>query len=46
MIVIRTLFRKLHTVKDLVSPLSKKIRFRTPFGSEHVKTTQTLVKSS
>ena len=46
MIVIPTLFRKLETVKDLVGPLSKKHRFRTPFDSEHIKWSQTLVKSS
>ena len=46
MIVIPTLFRKLETVNDLVRPLSKKHRFRTPFDSKHVKGSQTLVKSS
>ena len=46
MIVIPTLFRKLQTVKDLVRPLSKKHRFRTPFDSQHVKWSQTLAKSS
>ena len=46
MIVIPTLFRKLKTVKGLVKPLSKKHRFRTPFHSEHVKESPTLVKSS
>ena len=46
MIVIATLFRKLQTVKDLVRPLSKKHRFRTPFDSQHVKGSQTLVKSA
>ena len=45
MIVIRTLFRKLQTVKDLVRPLSKKHRFRTTFDSQHVKQSQTLLKS-
>ena len=44
MIVIPTLFWKLQTVKDLVIPLSKKHRFRTPFDSEVVKGSQTLVK--
>ena len=44
MIVIPTLFRKLETVKDIVRPLSKKHRFRTPFDSQHVKGPQTLVK--
>ena len=42
MIFIATLFRKLQTVKDLVRPLSKKHRFRTPFISQHVKRSQTL----
>ena len=46
MIVIPTLFRKLQTVNDLVRPLSKKDSFRTPFDSEHVKGSQTLVKYS
>ena len=31
-------------MKDLVRPLSKKRRFRTPFESQHVKGSQTLVK--
>ena len=46
MMVIATLFRKLQTVKDLVTPLSKKYRFRTSFERQHVKGSQTLVKSS
>ena len=46
MIVISTLFRKLQTVKDLVRLPSKKHLFRTLFDSEHVKASQTLVKSS
>ena len=45
MIVIPTFFQKLQTVKDLVKPLSKKHRFRTTFDSQHVKRSQTLVKS-
>ena len=44
MIVIPTLFRKLHTVKDLVRPPSKEHLFRTPFDREHVKESQILVK--
>ena len=44
MIIIGTLFRKLQSVKDLVKPLSKKHRFRTPFDSQHVKGSQTVVK--
>ena len=46
MIIIPTLFRKLETVKDLVRPPSKKRRFRTPLDRQHVKASQTLVKSS
>ena len=37
MVVTTTLFQKLATVKDLIRPLSKKHRFRTPFDSQHVK---------
>ena len=37
---------KLQAVKDLVRPLSRKNCFRTPFDSEHVKGSQTLVKSA
>ena len=44
MIVIPTLFSKLETVKALFRPLSKKHRFRTPFESQHVKGSQTIVK--
>ena len=46
MIVIATLLRKLQGVKDLGRPLSKKYRFRTPFDNQHVKGSQTLVKSA
>ena len=46
MIFIPTLFGKLQTVKDLVRPLSKKHHFRTRFDCQHVKGSQTLVKSS
>ena len=46
MIVIATLFRKLQTVKDLGRPLSRKLRLRKPFDSQHVKGSQTLVKSA
>ena len=45
MIVIATLFRKLQTVKDLVRPLFKKHRFRNSFDNQHVKGSQSLVKS-
>ena len=41
MIVIANVFPKLQAVKDLVTPLSKKHRLRTPFDNQ-----QTLVKSS
>ena len=44
--VIATLFRKLQTVKELVTPISEKHRFRTPFDREHVKGSQTLVKTT
>ena len=46
MIIIGRLFRKLQTVRDLVRPLSKKHRFRTPLDSQHVKGFQTLIKSA
>ena len=46
MIVIATLFRKLQTVKDLITPLSKKHRFRTPFDSQHVKGSKTFAKGA
>ena len=46
MIVIATLFPKLQTVKNVVRPLSKKHRSRTNFDSQHVKGSQTLVKSA
>ena len=44
MIVIATLLRTLQAVKGLVRPLSKKQCFTTPYDSEHVKSSQTLVK--
>ena len=46
MIVIANLFPRLLTLKDLVTPLSNKRYFRTSFGSEHVKVSQTLVRSA
>ena len=46
MIVIATLFRKLQTLKDSFTPVSKKHRFRATFEIQHVKESQTLVKSS
>ena len=45
MIVIAFLLRNLQSVKDLVRLLCKKHCFRTPFDSQHVKGSQTLVKS-
>ena len=46
MIVIANAFPKLQTLKNLVRTLSKKRRFRTSFDSQHVKRSQTLVKSA
>ena len=46
MIVIPNVDPKIHTVKDLVRPLSKKCHFRTPFDSQHVQGSQGLVKSA
>ena len=46
MIVIVTLFRKLHNVNDLFRQLSKKQRFRTLLDSEHVQGSQKLAKRS
>ena len=45
MIAIPTLFRKLQNVKNLFRPLSQKHRPRTPFDSQHVKWSQTLLNS-
>ena len=46
MIVIANVFPKLQTVKDLVRPCSKKCCFRTPFDSQHVKSSPGQVKSA
>ena len=46
MIVIATLFRKLHTVTHLVNPIFKKHRFRNSFYNQHVKESQALAKSA
>ena len=46
MIVIATLFWKLQTVEKLVRPLFKKHRFRNSFDNQHIKESQTLVKSA
>ena len=45
MIVIGNIFQKLHSVKNLLRPLSKKRRFKTRFDSQHAKTSQILAKS-
>ena len=46
MIVIANVFPELHTVKDLVKPLSRKRRFRTSFDSQRVNGCQNIVKSA
>ena len=46
MILIAYVFSKLQTAKDLVRPMFKKRRFRTLSESQHVKGSQTLVKSA
>ena len=46
MIVIANVFPKLQTVKNFVRPFSKKRRFRRPVDIQHVKESQTLVKSA
>ena len=46
MIVIATLLRKLQAVEDLVRLLFKKHSLRTPFHCQHVKVSQTIVKSA
>ena len=40
------LFPEIQNVKDLVTPMTKKPRFRKPFDSQHAKGSQTLVKSA
>ena len=45
-IVLATLLWKLQAVKELVRPLPKNQRVRTPFDSEHVNGSRTLVKSA
>ena len=44
-IVLVNVFPKLHTVKILVRPLSKKLRFRTRFDIQDVKAPKILAKS-
>ena len=46
MMVIANVLAILRTVKDLVRPLSKKRRFTTSLEVQHVKESQTLVKSA
>ena len=46
MIIIATLSLKLQTVKDLVRPVPKKHRFKTSFDIQHIKGSQTLLKSA
>ena len=46
MSVITNVFPKLKPVKDVVRALSKKPIFRRPFERQHVKVSQTLVKSA
>ena len=45
MIVIANVFPKLQTLKIFVRKLSQEHRFRTGFGSQHVKAFQLLAKS-
>ena len=45
-IAVATLLRNLQAVKDLVRPISKKQCFRTHSDSQHVKESQTVVKSA
>ena len=44
--VIALVFPKLQAAKDVVRQMSKKPRFRRPLESQHVKVSQTLVKSA
>ena len=44
--VIALAFPKLQAAKDVVRQMSKKPRFRRPLESQHVKVSQTLVKSA
>ena len=46
MTLIAYAFPKLETAKDVVTQMSKKSRFRTPCDSQHVNSSQTLVKSA
>ena len=42
MALIAYVFRKLHTVKEVVRQMSKKSRFRRPFAKQHGKPNQTI----
>ena len=46
MIVIATLLQNFQVVEGLVKLLSKKLYFRTPFESQHVRGSQSRVKSA
>ena len=46
MSLIAYVFRKLHILKDIVRQMPWKLRFRTPFDSQHVKESQKIVKSA
>ena len=46
MIFKANVFPKLHTVKGLIRPSSKKSRFGPPFNSQYVNGMQTLLKSA
>ena len=41
-----TFFQKLQNVKEFVRPLFKQHQFRNPFDSQHIKGSQTVVKSA
>ena len=44
-VVIANILPNLQTIKDLVRALSKKRRFTTSFDSQHIKASETLLKS-
>ena len=46
MITMPTFFQKLQNVKEFVRPLFKQHQFRNPFDSQHIKGSQTVVKSA
>ena len=45
MTLIADLFRKLRTPKNVVRYMSKNSRFKVPFGRQHGKRVQTLLRS-